>query len=93
MPEFPQGPFRLVRIIPARTETIIADWCKKDWMTMSPTYREIRGKCRNKLTSCQICRHQFADGEMMGLACFQAWGNRVVCAACADKLFANKVPE
>lgn len=90
--EFPKGPFVIRRTIPARTYEIIADWCKKDYLVMSPGFRAIRNKCRNPMSKCGLCGHPFEDGEMMGLACFSkpASGNKTVCQSCADELLASK---
>jgi hypothetical protein len=39
---------------------------------------------------CYWCRHPFADGEMMALACFGGIGNKVLCQRCADDLIGAK---
>ncbi len=74
---------------PARVETIRATWCKKDFMRMSPQFRSIRAKSRRPMDACGLCRHKFADGEMMGLAAFEKGGNKTLCQACADELLAS----
>ena len=53
---------------------------------MSPTFRKIREKSRNPMTSCFLCRHPFEDGEMMWLASFKKEGNRTLCKSCSKEL-------
>ena len=84
-------PFKLTREIPARTETIEIDWCNKNWLAMSQTFRDIRAKARRPMTSCGLCKHPFVDGEMMALACFSKSGNKPLCGTCADLVLANEV--
>ena len=75
----------LSRDVPARKKTLHAEWLKKDFMEMSPRYREIRASARNKLCSCYWCGHDFVDGEMMALAHFQeSAGNKTLCQECAN---------
>lgn len=80
---------RLSKQIPARTMTITARWCKRDFMEMSPSYRKIRCKTRKPMDTCHWCGHKIADGEMMGLANFYEAGNKVLCQTCADELLAS----
>lgn len=80
---------KLSRRIPARTMTITASWCKREFMRMSPTYRAIRSKTRNPMDKCHWCEHPFEDGEMMALACFGGKGNKTLCQACANELIAS----
>lgn len=78
----------LSRRISARTKTLNAAWCEKEFLEMTPRYREIRGGMRNKMDTCHWCKHKFADGEMMALACFKGvkGGNKVLCQKCATEL-------
>lgn len=80
----------LTKRIPARTETIKAEWCQKNFMAMSQRFRDVRAKSRNRMESCHWCRYEFADGDMMALACFGKIGNRTLCQACADELLASE---
>ena len=82
--------FKLTQRIPARTVTHEAEWCKRDFMKMSPQFRAIRAKSRRPMTSCGLCRHPFVDGEMMGLACFKKGGNKTLCQSCCDKLMSER---
>lgn len=79
----------LSRRVPARTKTITARWCKRDWMPMSDKFREIRGRSRNSMDTCYWCHKGFQNGDMMALACFDNKGNKVLCQACADELIAS----
>ena len=77
---------QLSKIIPARRKTITADWCRLNFMAMSPEFRAIRDRSRHKMQHCHWCQHPFVDGEMMALACFQENGNNVLCRKCAIEL-------
>ena len=76
----------LSKRIPARTMTLNAKWCRKDFIEMDKRYREIRAKHRNKMDTCYWCHHKFEDGEQMSLACIEGVGNKVFCSDCADEL-------
>ncbi len=77
---------KLSRRISARTETLVASWCRKDFMEMSQEFRAIRAKSKNPMDKCFWCKHKFKDGEMMALACFGGKGNKTLCQECAGKL-------
>jgi hypothetical protein len=81
---------RLTKEIPRHTKTYLADWCRKDYMEMSQTFRDIRGKSRNPMDKCFICKYPFEDGEMMAIASFQKAGNKTLCQDCADKLLSSE---
>lgn len=81
---------KITRHIAARTQVIKVEWCKKDFMEMSKKFRDIRSKSKKPMDRCGLCRHAFADGEMMGLACFEKGGNKTVCQSCADELIASE---
>ena len=83
-------PLTLTKRVPARMKTVVALWCRKDFMEMSQRFREIRAKSRNPLDSCFWCQHKFNDGEMMALACFEEKGNKVLCQECAAELLASE---
>jgi len=81
---------QLQKTIPAMVKTLKATWCR-EFLEMTPQYREVRRSCRSKMDTCYWCRHYFADGEMMSLACFVgSIGNRVLCCDCADELLASE---
>lgn len=84
---------KLSRKIPARTETILFNWCKKDFLKMSQGYRNIRAKMSSKMDTCFWCKHRFKDGEMMALAQPKAGRNKVLCQKCAGKLLGEEVLE
>ena len=84
------GKMMLSREIPRRTKTIVASWCRKDFLPMSQKMRDVRSRMRDKMDCCYWCRHPFADGEMMALACFGGIGNKVLCQRCADDLIGAK---
>jgi len=76
----------LSRTIPAHRKAIKFNWCKKDFMEMSPRYRRIRSTLRDPMDACFWCKHKFIDGEMMALAQPEKGTNKVLCQACADEL-------
>jgi hypothetical protein len=77
---------KLSKLVPARTKTVTALWCRKDFLAMSQKVRDIRSGFRDKMRKCFWCNHKFADGEMMALASFEHFGNKVLCQLCADEL-------
>jgi len=81
---------KLSRRIPAHTHTEKYNWCRKDYFEMSPRFRAIRSKSRNKLDKCHWCKHHFADGEKMAIAQPVTGRNTVLCPLCADVLLATK---
>ena len=81
---------KLTKQIPATTLTITAQWCKKDYLGMSPTHRRIRRSFEDPMSSCFWCGIGFADGDKMSLARFDTAGNKVLCGACADELLASE---
>lgn len=80
---------KLSKPVPARTKTLTALWCHKDFIAMSPNYRAILAKMRDRMDQCYWCGHVFVDGEMMALACFEGIGNKTLCHGCADQLLAS----
>jgi len=76
----------LSRRVPSRTKTLVASWCKKDFMAMCQRFRDIRGRSRNPMDKCYWCGHAFEDGEMMALASFEKKGNKTLCQNCAEEL-------
>ena len=84
---------QLSRGVPARTKTVKFCWCRKDFMEMSQTFRDIRGKSRNPMDKCFWCQHAFVDGEIMALAAREKASNVTLCQACADELLAGESPE
>ena len=42
---------KLTKIVPARTKTTEFDWVKREWLLMSDQYRDIRSRCKNKMSS------------------------------------------
>ena len=76
---------RLSRRIPARTKTLSARWCKKDFSKNTEKWRNIR----RENPSCYWCRRGLNDGEDIALACFDGLGNKVLCQECADELIAS----
>ena len=77
---------KMSKLVPARTKTLTASWCRKAFIAMSPEYRAIRAKTSKPMDTCYWCRHKFADGEMMALAAVHGSGNKVLCQSCADEL-------
>ena len=80
----------LSKKVPSRIRTAKARWCRKDWMEMSDKVRAIRGP-RDKMRLCYWCKHEFSNGEMMSIACFEGRvGNRTLCGMCADELLSSE---
>ena len=75
---------KLSKIIPERRKTIEFNWCKKDWMEMNQTFRNVRSSHRNKHDRCWWCGGKFVDGEMMSLAQQKKGKNVSLCGGCAD---------
>ena len=63
------GEMKLTKVIPARRKTLEASWCRKDFMEMSPKFREIRSRCSSPMDSCYWCGYRFVDGDLVALAC------------------------
>ena len=78
------------REIPARVELFRAKWCKREFTTVSPTYRKIRGQIGGGLLECFMCDAGFIDGDKIALAYFEGHGNEALCQKCADKLIGDK---
>lgn len=76
--------------IAARTRTLMATACTKDFMENSATFRRVRSGARNKMDCCFWCKRKFEDGEMMSLAFREKQKNVVLCRKCADELTATK---
>jgi uncharacterized CHY-type Zn-finger protein len=77
---------KLSKRIPARTKTIEFEWCKQEYMKMSPGFKEIRAKSRNPMDKCWWCGHEFEDGEMMALAHPEGKKNVVLCQTCVAEM-------
>jgi hypothetical protein len=79
---------QLTKKIPSRINKIEFNWCKKDWMEMTPKYRAIRNKYRNDEYGfkCKWCGNKINDGEFMSLAQPKKGKNWVLCGLCADIL-------
>ena len=76
---------QLSKRIPGTTKTITFRWCKREYLQMSPNYRKIRSRCRNRMDACYWCGHKFKDGEMMALAALETpAANQVFCHVCID---------
>ncbi len=76
----------LTKTIVSRKVTVTFAWCKKDFLIMSQSYRNLRAKCRNPMCSCYWCKHNFTDGEMMALAHVVGKGNKTLCQQCVSDL-------
>lgn len=79
---------KLSKTMPARTKTIHFNWCKKNFTTMSQRYRDIRLRYRDGKGGfkCGWCRHEFKDGDLMGLAQPTRGKNMVLCQSCCKEL-------
>ena len=73
---------KVKKYIPARTDIYEIAWYKKDFCVMTPKYREIRERARNKMTSCWWCKKQILDDEKMSLVCIDGKGNKIFCSKC-----------
>ena len=79
----------LTKIIPKHKKTIHFEWCKRDFMLMSPQYRMVRARCSTPMDTCGWCGHKFSDGEMMALAAPEKKRNMVICQKCAEEMTPN----
>jgi len=75
---------KLSKRIPARTETVEFNWCKKDFTTFDESYRRVRGKFKRPGFHCRWCRRAFVDGEKLALAQPKKSLNWILCNDCAD---------
>lgn len=81
----------LSRVVPARRKTVRFQWCARDFLTVTPQFRQIRSGSRNPMDKCWWCGHVFADGEKLSLACPEGkGGNKALCASCADECLASE---
>ena len=76
----------LSKRIPAYTKTVNFLWVRSEFVKMFPGYRKIRSGMRNKMDTCFWCRHEFLDGEMMGLVAIRGKGNKVICQKCVGEI-------
>lgn len=82
----------MFRRVPARTKTLTALWCKKDFTVMDQKFRDIREKMSKPMDTCHWCNHKFENGEMMALAAVKGTGNKMLCQSCAEQLLASSPP-
>ena len=80
----PAERMKLSKTIPARRYTITATWLRRDYIEMSPRFREIRRD--DKMCRCFWCNHNFEDGEKMSMGHVDGKGNRNFCDRCARQL-------
>lgn len=78
----------LSKVIPQHRKTIKFNWCKKNFTTMSPRFRDIRRKDKDHV--CFWCKHHFVDGEAIALAQPEEGLNKILCQACATELCGDK---
>jgi uncharacterized CHY-type Zn-finger protein len=76
---------RLLREIPARKETHVVEWYRREFLRYTEEFRNVRANARDKFDRCFWCKHLFQDSEMFGLAHFVGLrGNKVLCGKCVD---------
>ena len=83
---------KLTKIIPAHRRTVNFNWCKRDFMPMTPGYRQMRSGSRAPMDKCDWCNHAFVDNELMGLAQPTKGRNWILCQDCCEELLASKEP-
>ena len=76
----------LSKRIPARTETVKFEWCRKNFTVMDQKYRAIRGEMQNPMDACFWCKYKFEDGDMLALAQIKGRRNVVLCQACVSEM-------
>ena len=76
---------KFTKVIPERKVVFEATALTKNFMMMTPRFRQIRSKSRKPMDKCYFCKHEFVDGEMMALA-IATRGNQVLCQSCASDL-------
>lgn len=86
-----RAPLALSRIVPVHIERHDFRWLKRDFTVMNADYRRIREKCGGTMMECHWCHHKFADGETIGLAQPEAFGqgNWALCQSCCDEMEAS----
>lgn len=73
----------LSKMVPAHRRTVEFTWLKRDFMVMTPQYREIRARCHSPMDTCFWCVRKLVDGEMMALAGAKKGANKILCQDCA----------
>lgn len=86
---------QFTRLTPAKRTTFTAKWVTKEWLRYTTAFRAIRGRSRNRMDLCWLCRKEFEDDEMIGLACFEGRGrgNKALCGECAEELLSQQSAE
>ena len=78
---------KLTKTIPARKVTLEPKWLKKDFSIYNESWRNIRGRMRDKCDKCFWCKTPFLDGDQIALAGgIPNQKNRVLCQECANSL-------
>lgn len=73
------------------TVTLTAEWCRYEFLPMTPEFRRQRRGLDDPMDKCFLCGHRFKDGEMMSLArIIGQGGNRILCQECAGELLASQ---
>lgn len=68
-------------------------FCKKEFTTMSVSYRKIRERLANPSTLCFVCEDDFVNGDKVGLVqvkCNNGISNEIICKNCASKITDEK---
>jgi len=82
---------KLTRKIPARTESFKVKWAAP-FQVMSPTFRRVRERSKNKMDRCWWCKTPFNDGDKTVLACIdgKSRGNKLLCFRCGEPLLTER---
>ena len=68
-----------------KTEHFNVDAVLIDAFTFDESWRRIRGKRKNKLSDCHVCKKAFKDRDKISLLIMKK-GNKVGCHECSSKL-------
>lgn len=81
----PTMTIKLTREIPARKDTVVVEWYKREFLRYTEGFRRIRANAREPFDKCFWCKRHFVDNELFGLAHFTGLrGNKVLCGKCVD---------
>jgi hypothetical protein len=77
---------QMKNITKVETKTFTTLWVRVEFQKNTEEFRRIRAKFVYKGRECFNCQHEFAEDEMMALACFRECGNKMLCQSCAKEL-------
>jgi hypothetical protein len=67
-------------------ETYRPLWVRTNFSIFDHAWTKIRGNMKYKGFECIKCEMPFKIGDIIGLACFENIGNKVLCENCAKEI-------